>query len=364
MRAAGDLLADGDEDHDDLALGFVPDHYLTEYHHPASVVRAAQVADLERFRGMGPRDVLARALLLGGFSFPAVDLQSPGALPPLVALGSPATLGREVQERLVDHLRAGGRLLLHGLVPDRDHDGAPCTVLADALGVRPGPRVDATPHHFPSVAGQGWAAKTAEVRVGHLHPLELADGEPLLTEVGTGRPVAATVDVGAGRALVLACDYPCHLPFWRTALETLGVRPRLRHDGAPGVVVTSTVDRTGQRLLHLLNVAPTPTTLALSYRDRPVLAGRRLRLGARAGLMLPFGIRVGDRATLVETTAELVARTDGAVVLRPTQENTDVAVLETELPVTADRGTVDRAGGRVTVTMPGRGADPVRVTVG
>ena len=80
--------------------------------------------------------------------------------------------------------------------------------------------------------------------------------------------------------------------------------------------------------------------------------------------MLPYGIRVGDRATLVETTAELVARTDGAVVLRPTQDDGDVAVLETELPVTADRGTVASEGGRVTVTMPGRGAGPVRVTVG
>jgi beta-galactosidase len=98
LRAAGDLLADADEEHDGLALGFVPDHYLTEYHHPASAVRAAQVADLERFRGMGPRDVLARALLLGGFSYPAVDLSAPGAdLPPVVALGSPVTLGRTVQ---------------------------------------------------------------------------------------------------------------------------------------------------------------------------------------------------------------------------------------------------------------------------
>jgi hypothetical protein len=80
--------------------------------------------------------------------------------------------------------------------------------------------------------------------------------------------------------------------------------------------------------------------------------------------MLPYGIRFGDRATLVETTAELVARTDGAVVLRPTQEGGDVAVLETELPVTADGGTVESDGGRATVTLPGRGAAPVRVTVG
>jgi hypothetical protein len=110
---------------------------------------------------MGPRDILARALLLGGFSFPAVDLQSTDletAPPQALALASAATLRRDVQERLVGYLRAGGRLLLHGVLPDRDHDGAPCSVLADALHLRVTGRVEGTAHYFPSVIGHGWAA--------------------------------------------------------------------------------------------------------------------------------------------------------------------------------------------------------------
>jgi beta-galactosidase len=355
VRAAGALLADGDEENDGLALGFVPDHYLTEYRHPASVVRAAQVADLERVRGMGPRDVLVRALLLGGFSFPAVDLSSPSAsLPPVVALASPATLSAAVQERLAGYVRDGGRLLLHGVVPDRDHDGPPCTVLAAALGVHAGgPVVESSPHYFPSVEGPSYP----EVRVGYLQPL--SGGEPLLTEVGTGRPVAVTT---SGGSLVVGCDYPCHLAFWRSVLASLGVRPRFTHDGAPGVIVTSTVDRAGQRLLHLLNVAPTPTSFGLALRGRPLLGGRRLRLGARAGLMLPYGVRVGGAATLVETTGELADLADGGVTLRPTQPDGDVAVLETARPVTASTGTVTAGGGRATVAF--TGPDPVRVTIG
>jgi beta-galactosidase len=242
------------------------------------------------------------------------------------------------------------------VVPDRDHDGVPCTVLADALGVRTYPRVEATPHYFPSVVDPAGAA---EVRVGHLQPLGVSGGEPLLTEVGTGRPVAALVEAGAGRALIVACDPPCHLPWWRDALALLDVRPRFTHDGGPGVVVTSTVDGAGQRLLHLLNVAPTPTALALTFRGRPLLGGRRLRLPARAGLMLPYGVRVGP-ATLVETTGELGAVQDGAVVLRPTQPDGDVAVFASAAPVTADRGTVRQSpDGRWVVTV--EGPEPVRI---
>jgi beta-galactosidase len=368
VRAAADLLASSVEEHDGLALAFVPDHYLTEYHHPASAARAAQVDDLERFRGMGPRDVLARALLLGGLSFPAVDLQDPdAALPPVLALGSPSTLDREVQVRLVDHLRAGGRLLLHGVVPDRDADGMPCTVLAEALGAMPagGGRHDATVDHFPSVVGERWAADEPEVRVGYTQPLRLTGGaEPLLREVGTGLVCGAEARVGAGRALVLACDYPCRLGFWRRALESLGVRPRLRHTARwPGLVTTSTVDPSGQRLLHLVNVAPYPMETALSYGDTSVLGGRPLRVPARAGLMLPYGVRLAG-GTLVETTCELVARDDVATLLRPTQE-VDVVVLETPRRVSTSRGAIEVDGTRVTVTVDRArdGAGPLRLTL-
>ncbi|MFI6262655.1 beta-galactosidase [Micromonospora sp. NPDC051006] len=380
FRGVADLLADSDEEDDGLALGFVPDHYLTEYHHPASASRAEQIADLERFRGMGPRDVLARALLLAGFSFPAVDLSAAGGglsaaggglsaagaagRPPVIALASAATLGRDVQRRLVEHLRRGGGLLLHGVLPERDHDGSPCTVLADALGLTVTGRSEGGPHHFPSVVGHGWAAGRAEARVGYAQRLAGATAESVLTEVASGEPCAVEVTVGDGRALVVAADVPCDLDFWRAAAARLGVRPRLAPDAdGPGLVLTSTVDRAGQRLLHLINVAPSPVTVALGWHGTPVLAGRRLRVPARTGLILPYGIRVGA-ATLVETTCELVALDGATVLLRPTQGD-DKVVLATDRPVSASRGTVHVGDGRVTVRLPGApDEEPVRISVG
>ena len=109
----------------------MPDHYLTEYAHPDAARRREVVGELERFRGMGPRDVLARALLLGGYSFGSVDLSgaatSAGAdldpAGPVLALATPPVLGRATQERLAAFVEAGGRLLLHGVLPTLDDDG-------------------------------------------------------------------------------------------------------------------------------------------------------------------------------------------------------------------------------------------------
>ncbi|MEV6493437.1 hypothetical protein AB0M20_33180, partial [Actinoplanes sp. NPDC051633] len=293
--------------------------------------------------GMGPRDIMARALLLAGYTYPAVDLQTDAALPRVVALGSPRYLPADVQRRLADHVLGGGSLLLSGVLPDSDLDGRPCTILADALGVRSGSLFPASHDYFTSVAGPG----LPEVRVGYAQSLSCA-GEPLLVEVGSGEPCGHRLTAGAGRAVVLAADYPCHLGFWRDQVQWLGATPGLRPvPDVPGVIAVVTGDPHGRGLIHVLNVSPSPAAF--------LLGDLRLRLDARAGIILPANLPVGD-AVLTSTTCELVALEESAVVLRPTQPSS-VAVFDTDR-LTADRGRVD--GGRVTVTGP----EPVRISVG
>ncbi|WP_219469860.1 beta-galactosidase [Nonomuraea rhizosphaerae] len=349
-RGVAPLLADMDEEHDGLALAFVPDHYLTEYAYPGDRERAEVVADLERFRGMGARDVPARALLLAGFSFPAVDVQE-GTLDPARALvlASASTLAAEVQERVAAFVLGGGRLLLAGVLPHRDVDGTRCTVLADALGLSAGPLVNGTPDHFPSVRAEG----EPEVRVGVMQHLSHgggshgdgshAGGEVIVRDVATGEAAGVEVRAGAGQAIVLTCDYPCHLPFWTGLLARLGVRPRHTHDAPqPGIVVTSTADASGRRLLHLLNLAPFPQSLVVRRDGVALFDGRRIDLPARSGLMLPEGV-----GAIVWATCEPV----GTYALRRRGRG-DAAAVESDGEVSAEGATVTRDGSRWLLTWP------------
>lgn len=295
VKEIEDLLSTSKEEHDGFALGFVPDHYLSEYRYPGSSKRSEQIADLERFRGMGPRDVLARALLLGGFSFPAVNLQAGVPNYPAVVLSTGRTLNAGVQRNLAQYVRQGGKLLLVGLLPDVDDDGTTCTILADALGLKDSGRLfeSSSPHYWPSVAGHGWIAPRPEVRVTVAQLLSSKDGSPLrplLTEVESGLPCAVEVACGKGQAIFLGCDYPADLIFYRQLMSALSVVPRwrLNADG-PGVVVTSTVSAGGERLLHLINVAPSAVMLSVSHYGQPALGGRRITMPARSGLILAVG---------------------------------------------------------------------------
>ena len=142
--------------HRELTVGFVSDDYLTECRPPDDAVTAAVHADQATFRGLGARQILARALVLGGFGLDAVylcdheDLDRTDDQPdlgdrprrlsvdehPVLAVAVSHHLSAAVQQTLADYVHAGGRLLLAGTLPTRDAIGEPCTVLADALGLR------------------------------------------------------------------------------------------------------------------------------------------------------------------------------------------------------------------------------------
>lgn len=318
-RALAPQLATMREEHDEVAIGFVPDHYLTEYHYPGSAAVQDVLDDVVRTRGAGPRGILARAMLLGGFRFGAVNLQAgtPSvADTPVLAVAGTTHLPAPVQAALVEYVRGGGQLLLAGRVPARDMDGSPCTVLRDALGLSPLETLWSSPTFFTSVTAHGWAAPRPETRAGFAELYTPAAGDVVLRELSTGHGCGFDIPLGAGHAIVLSTDYECDLDLWRAAFAALDARPGLAHTAAiPGAVLLTSGDGTGGRVLHALNLSGYPQELTIAEGGRPLLDGATLRLPGRRALMLPLEVSLGG-LEVAYATAEPVAVEDGSVTFR------------------------------------------------
>ncbi|MHB1008152.1 MAG: beta-galactosidase [Propionibacteriaceae bacterium] len=309
LRAAESWLADADQELDDLTLGLVLDAYATEYAHPASAEMLTPAADLRLHRGAGERRALARSALLLGYRFDATHLErSPVRVgtdgrPACLLLATARHMDPDVQARLVGHLEAGGSLLALGPVPEVDLAGAPCTVLADALGIVPGPVLADGPHSYPSVVAHDWAAPFPETRVAWRQSLEGSRGTVLLSDVA-GVPCGLDVDAGPGRAVVWAAALPSSPLLFGRALERLGVRRGLELEAStPGVFATTTRDMAGNRLLHVFNVSGyTPeVTIGIADADRTVA----LRPAPHTGYAFPLGVEL-PRGRLAWANAELV----------------------------------------------------------
>jgi beta-galactosidase len=339
-----------EEDHDDVQLGLVLDSYATEYHHPGSAVMTEVVEDLVRHRGAGPRRALVRSMLLGGYRFGAVHLQrdEPSGV---VALATGRHLSPEVQQGLVDHLTRGGGLLLLGRLPDRDLEGQPCTVLADALGVSGAELRWATDHYYPSAVASGWATPWPETRVGWFQALEHERGDAVLHDVD-GAVCGVDVEVGAGRAVLLAAELPSDVELFGRALRRLGVRPGLElTTDIPGIFATTTSTTEGERMLHLTNITGHHNTVRLSLDGQPLGSGE-LRPPPRTSAFLALGLDT-PVGRVEWANAELTAIEAGALAFGPPLGDETTVLLRGATDVTVDGGLVRRDGDLQTITAPG-----------
>ena len=329
MRAVGGKLATMREERDQVALGFIPDYYMTEYHPPHSDAVLDFVANLEANRGRGAWELVCRAMLLAGYRFGAVDIQNRPlsvADTPVLVLPSACYMAAAIQDKLGRWLHDGGKLLLFGDVPSFDMDGQPCSLLADALGARALGSVFTGEERFLSVAAASWAAPRPETRVDYAHLFEGRAALPLFTVADSGAMCAFEVVVGAGRAIVIATSQNCDIALYRTALERLGVTAGLGHDCPDhGIFMTSTANHDGERFVHLVNLDWFAKDLRIFRDGAPLFDDLPLRLPSRAALMLPFGVRT-DLATIIRSTAEIAEIGANQLTFRLTQPRDQIVL--------------------------------------
>jgi beta-galactosidase len=335
VMAAADKLASMREERDGVAFAFIPDYYMTEYRYPHSDRWNEIAGNLQANRAGGAWEITARAILLAGYRFGAVDVQHQPLDPQQTAalvVPSARYMHAHVQRKLAEYVQAGGGVLLYGEVPLYDMEGNDCTLLADALGVKHKGYERSKEHYYLSLCAEGWAAPRPEVRSYFAQVFEPGGADVLLRVYGTGEVCGFEAKAGQGRAIVIAAAYRCDIPLFRTALERLGVTPALEHDCPEhGVFMTSTASDRGEKFLHLLNLDGFDKEMHLYERGVKLFGGRTFTLAAREGVMLPLNV-VYPGFKIIYSTAELTRVTERSLEVRLTQSR-DVIALETEKTV-------------------------------
>jgi beta-galactosidase len=188
------------------------------------------------------------------------------------------------------------------------------------------------------------------MRTGFAQTFSAETPDILLRLLGTDEACGFDITVGAGRAVVLTTSLDADPFLWKKVYARLGVEPALAH-GAPanGIAMTSTRTPDGQRLLHLLNLDGFAKVIRPAEHGRPLFGGRELRLGPRAGLMLPLGVWVGP-GKVVWATTEIAGSDADSVTFRVTQPE-EVVVIESEREILASTDyTVETVDGQAVVT--------------
>ncbi|MFL5734311.1 MAG: beta-galactosidase [Chloroflexia bacterium] len=354
MLAVGDKLAFMEEQRDPVTFAFIPDYYMTEYKYPSSDRMQETVANLEANRGLAAWENVARAMLLGGYRFGAIDIQNRPLDPETtraLVLPSARYMHGDLQQKIVDYLNSGGGALLYGEVPQFDMEGNPCTLLAEALGLRPAGSRQASAFYYLSLRADGWAAPHAEVRTHFAQVFEQPGaGEVILRVVGTDEACGFDIRAGKGRAIVVATTFPSDVPLFRAMLERLGATASLRHDDhTHGIFMTTAASKEGERFLHLLNLDGLAKQVRITDAGTPLFDGRPVALGSREALMLPLNVSFND-IKIIYSTAE-IARVEPTAITFRLAGDQDMIALETSKRIApSDDYEVTRDANRLLIT--------------
>lgn len=327
LGANGDKLADMQEERDLLALGFIPDYYMTEYCYPKSEKEKKMQENLMRFRGYDGIERFARSLLLNNFRFSAVNIQEreiDAETVKTLVVFSASYMEEKVQKRLTEYASAGGNLVLYGMLPEMDMEGNPCTVLKDALAVGEMKLYEGTYRYFLSVQPTGYIGGSAEVLTPYAQTYKVENAEVLLRTADRNEISAFEKSVGCGKILLMGTAYICHLENQKKMMASMGCTPALSQNAKwHGLFVTMMKNEKEERFLHVFNIDGCEKKATFTYNGQSLFDGRELRIGAREGLMLPLQMEV-DGKHILYSTAEIMERRNGAWTLRLTQESDEL----------------------------------------
>ncbi|WP_408007659.1 beta-galactosidase [Pseudalkalibacillus sp. A8] len=332
MMAVADKLAVMEEEHDDVSFAFIPDYFMTESRYPNSEKIKEMYQNIEANRASAAWDNMARAMLLAGYRFGSIDVQNRTIDPkstPVLVLASALYMDEGLQQKLADYLSDGGNILLYGQVPTYDLEGEPCTIFAEALGVKPTGFRQASQHYALSVYGDNWAETRPEIRTHIAQVFDSGEAAPIIRVYGTDEVCGFDTRVGDGRAIVISTNYNCNIGFYKEALEKLGAKPALQHDCKyHGIFTTSTATKERERFIHLLNLDGFDKELHLYEDETKLFDGRLLELQSKDGVMLPVDVSFGD-VKILYSTAEIQNVEDDRIDFRLTQSE-DIIAFDTD----------------------------------
>jgi len=332
MMALSEKLSTMKEEHDNLALAFIPDYFMTEYCHPTNRRMREIVENLTHHRAYESWEILVRALLLLNYRFGAIDIQGSDIDPSTTnALIVPSALymDKQIQEKLVDYAKKGGRLLIYGQVPQFDMEGNDCTILSEALSVESASMRESTNNFYLSVYTDGWAKMNhSEVRCSSAQYFNLKNGIPILRISTTDEVCGFSTRIGNGEAVVIATPYVTRLEFFERVLEKLEIHSSLKHDYAHhGIFMTTTSNENGDRFLHLINLDSIDKAFHIYENGRPLFEGNEILLHSRDGLMLPLNVSFENVRVLYSTT-EITRISKDTISFRSNKPG-DIIALET-----------------------------------
>jgi len=288
----------------DTYIGFYPDYYMTEYKDDFT---EKVIDEIAQFRENYQFDGILRSLTLANISYEALDIMDSKEINPYLIpslwMFSTKWMDEKIQNKLLNYIENGGKLVLYPEVPKFNLVGEKCTILLDAMEVE----IKETKSGWTRMNIEGMDTIFSNYRV----VLSKFKGEPIAwyEEDGIKEYAGFTKEIGDGKLVFLGVgmehEYDYKLDLIKKIALEVDVKPGVCcSDEWTNVLVRQNGDTA---LMFVNNFDEYNKIVKIDYHKNPWLKGKELLIPARGGVMLPRCCKINEDLEIVYSTYEVVS---------------------------------------------------------
>jgi beta-galactosidase len=277
-------------------IGFQIDDYMTEYSN--QIVRTENET-LRHFRNAIQFDGMARFCAIEHLNFDAIEVQSgtldPKDIPSLWMMIHDSC-PRDVQQKLVQYVHQGGKLILIGHIPIMDENLDPCMILKDALTVR---------HIDQPKTDMIDAFEFTDIPVSLIQCVQ-GDFDHVFAQTKDREIVGFVKHFGQGSVVFLGAAVPTNtlddLAVYRQICRLVHLKPAL--ESFDWIDVREMTGPLG-KFICLNNYSDDPWMDLITRKGKDLFNHHPIVIPARSGLVLPLDVMILPDLKLTYSTVEL-----------------------------------------------------------
>ncbi len=318
-------------------LGIIPEYFMTEYKDENSKDICDELVMYREnllYEGMG-KGMSIMNIVYEGYNL-TKDKRIDISKVPKLAVFSTRYMDKEIQQKLINYVKDGGKLLIFPTLPVMDLQGRPCTILLKELNCK------------AEVKEGGFAKYIDDVEnLIIFNATNFGDVENVFAKYEKDdMNIGFTKEMGKGKIVVfgvgMAHDYYYRDQVVLNLFKKIDVEPLFRTDNiCDKLSLISRVNSDGGRYLFIDNFDEYDKKTRFYMRDKPLFDGKEMVIKSRKGLMLPLNMKMDDDIFVKYSTAEIssIEKTgDGTVKVRLSlSQPEDEMVLRTNMKVRKDK---------------------------
>ncbi|WP_173917630.1 beta-galactosidase [Halobacillus sp. Marseille-Q1614] len=284
-------------------LAFYPDYYMTEY---SNLFSSLLIETFQRESDINLYNGTAKGLRVSNIIYDSLNIQNDEPIDvnkvPSLWMFSLNWMDRPIQQKLIDYLENGGRLILFPTIPTKDLNDKECTLLKDYIGVSLKGRKEG----FVTVG------EIDSVQTKYFEAFDVNEGAFAWSEDESKDIAAFKKRLGKGKLVVfgvgMELDFHYKYDIIRELAKRIEVVSEFTLEQNLDISVREVSDESYFVFLHNFDEYKKVTTV--DRNNLQLFEGESISVPPKGGLMLPINITITEDVKILFGTAEVFELTE------------------------------------------------------